>query len=243
MPAHAHLSIRGLGLNRGGRWLFRELAWEIPRGTFAAIVGPSGAGKSSLLKCLAALEPADEGGCAYHCSHGCGQCALGPAHSAREWQRQLGIVFQDYRLTANNSALANVLCGRLGRYPWWQTLAGFSRRDRHEALDLLAELGLDRCAPVRTCDLSGGEQQRVALARALFQQADLLLADEPVSNLDPLLAARVLEKLRAEAHEHGRTVLCVLHDPELVARFADEVLRIEPREAGTWQLSAPHARA
>ena len=241
MPAHAHLSIRDLGLNRGGRWLFRPLAWEIPRGIFAAVVGPSGVGKSSLLRCLAGLDPPDEGSCAYQCPHGCVHCARGPAHSAQGWQRQIGIIFQEYRLTANNSALANVLCGRLGRYSWWQTLAGFPHRDRTQAFDLLAELGLEQCASSRTSEISGGEQQRVALARALFQEPDILLADEPVSNLDPDLATRVLETLRAGAHERGRTILCVLHDPELVRRFADQVLRLDPGGPASWEITSPHA--
>lgn len=237
-----HLSIRGLGLNRGGRWLFRNLDYEIPRGSFTAIIGPSGAGKSSFLGCLAGLSTPDEGKCLYHCLDQCVGCTQGTAHAPVEWQRRIGIVFQDYRLIANNSPLSNVLCGRLGRYPWWRTFTGFSRQDRRAAMNLMENLGLAGCHRARTRQLSGGEQQRVAMARALFQEADLLLADEPVSNLDEALSLRVLERLRTEAREHQRTVLCVLHDPELVRRFADQVLHIGLDDHGRSRSSLPHGQ-
>src|SRR5687768_11432430 len=130
MSSAAHLSVRKLGLNRGGRWLFRELDWEIPRGTFAAIVGPSGAGKSSLLNCLAGLTAPDEGSCSV-------------LSDSNQSCRKLGVVFQDYRLAGNNNVLTNVLCGRLGRYSSWRTLTGFPKADRNAAMDLLDDLGLN----------------------------------------------------------------------------------------------------
>ncbi|HEY5705231.1 MAG TPA: ATP-binding cassette domain-containing protein, partial [Terrimicrobiaceae bacterium] len=84
----------------------------------------------------------------------------------------------------------------------------------------------------------GGEQQRAALARALFQEPEVFLADEPVSNLDPDLTCRVLEILRQQARQQSRTVVCVLHDQNLVDRFADVVVKLNPRHPERWTVRA-----
>ena len=148
------------------------------------------------------------------------------------FRKRLGIVFQNFLLIGNGTLLHNVLCGRLGRYPWWRTLAGFSRADRHEAFKTLDGLGLAGHVHRRAFEVSGGEQQRAALARALFQEPEMFLADEPVSNLDPDLTLRVLEILRAQTRQDSRTVVCVLHDQEMVERFADMVITLNPEPAG-----------
>lgn len=228
-PPAAHLSLRSLGLQRNGRWLFRNLTWEVPRGRVIAVVGGSGAGKSSLLSCLAGLLAPDEGELTYCCHRG-------NQHRARAYQRQIGIVFQHFALSLNSSLLHNVLCGRLGRYAWWQTLLGFSRAEKEEAWRLLVDLGLADYVHRRAAEVSGGEQQRTALLRALFQEPEILLADEPVSQLDTYLAGRVLGLLRQQAHVHGRTVICVLHDPNLVERFSDYALSLDPRDPEGWKI-------
>lgn len=224
-----HLRLRDLGLQRGGRWLFRNLSLTIPRGKFVAIVGPSGVGKTSLLSCLAGMLPASEGAVEYRCLQNC-------RHQPIDFQKKIGIIFQSFMLTPNNSVLANVLCGRLGRYPWWRTFAGFPSGDKREAALVLEDLGLGRCIRRWVAETSGGEQQRTAIARALFQQPEVFLADEPVSNLDVYLTGRVLGILRQEASVNRRTVLCILHSPELVDRFADVVLSLDPLQPQGWRL-------
>jgi ABC-type phosphate/phosphonate transport system ATPase subunit len=124
------------------------------------------------------------------------------------------------------SLLGNVLMARLGRYPWWKTLWSFPSEDQASALSLLDRLGIGSLAPRLAGEVSGGEQQRTAVARALFSESPLLLADEPVANLDEGHAARVLGMLRSHAHEHGAAVVCVLHHPEQAQGFADAVLTI-----------------
>lgn len=224
-----HLYLRNLGLQRGGRWLFRNVSVTIPRGKFVAIVGPSGVGKSSLLSCLAGMLRSTEGEIEYRCLRNC-------QHRPFDFQKKIGIVFQSYMLTPNNTVLSNVLCGRLGRYPWWRTLFSFPGADKQEACRILHDLGLGRCVRRWVAEVSGGEQQRTAIARALFQQPELFLADEPVSNLDVYLTGRVLGMLRQEASVNRRTVLCVLHTPELVERFADLVLSLDPVNPEGWRL-------
>jgi phosphonate transport system ATP-binding protein len=224
-------TLRGVGLKRRDRWLFRGMDLEIPRGKFLAVVGPSGAGKTSLLGCLAGSVAPSEGEVVFQCVQGC-------RHSPPDFRRRLGIVFQNFLLIRNGTLLHNVLCGRLGRYPWWRTIAGFPRSDRAEAFEILGHLGLAPYVYRRAAEVSGGEQQRAALARALFQEPEMFLADEPVSNLDPDLTLHVLEILRQQARRQSRTVVCVLHDQELVRQFADIVISLNPNQPERWTARA-----
>ena len=222
-----HLALRGLGLLRNERWLFRNLTLDVPRGKFIAVLGPSGVGKSSLLSCLAGLLTPTEGEITYCCEQDC-------LHKPADFQKRIGIVFQNLMLIQNSSLLNNVLCGRLGRHRWWQTLVRFPRHEREGAFQLLYDLGLAKDVYRWVAETSGGEQQRTAVARALFQEPEIILADEPVSNLDAYLTGRVLGLLRTHAQQHNRTVLCVLHNAQLVERFADFSLSLDPARKDGW---------
>ena len=225
-----HVSAYGLGIARGGRWLVHDMSWEVPRGAFVAVTGPSGAGKSSVLACLAGMLDPSAGGVRYHAVDRGRSC---PPAAMRG---RIGVVFQQLMLTANAPALTNVLCGRLGRYPAWRTALGFPRADRAAAREWLRALDLDRYAAKPVAILSGGEQQRVAVARGLFQEPEVLLADEPVSNLDPALGHRVLGMFREVAATRGCTVFCVLHSAELVRRYADYELALHPERLQGWTM-------
>ena len=144
-------------------------------------------------------------------------------------------VFQDLRLVPQATLLANVLMARLGRYRWWQTLWSFPPAERRAALAQLHELETGHLALRAARETSGGEQQRAAVARALFAGAPLLLADEPVANLNEELAGCVLQRLRCEAREHGALVICVLHHEDQVRQFADAALRLSPEFPNGWQ--------
>ena len=231
-----HLEIRDLGMQRNGKWLFRHLTWRVPRTSVVAIVGPSGVGKSSLLSCLAGFTKPTEGELSFCCNAGC-------FHDAPNYQKRVGIIFQNFLLSQNSSLLRNVTSGRLGRYPWWRTLVSLPRADKVEAVRLMRELGLGEYVHRRAADISGGEQQRTAIARALFQEPELLLADEPVSNLDADLCGRVLGILRQQAHEQMRTVMCVLHDAALVERFADYAISLDPTHPENWRVRKVNAAA
>jgi len=224
-----HVAARGLGLKRGDRWLFRGLDLDVPRGTFVAVVGPSGVGKSSFLACLAGLLEPTEGSVALH-------DRAGATHAPAAVRGATAVVFQNNLLVPTSSLLDNALCGRLGRHHWWQTVVGFPRADREEAYRILCDLGLGDKINRWVCETSGGEQQRTAIARALLQEPELYLADEPVSNLDTYLTGRVLGILRQEAAQRGRTVFCVLHNPDLVERFAELVLSFDTSGDGAWKL-------
>lgn len=225
----AQLFLSNVTVTRGNRTLIKNLNFSIPRGKFIAVVGPSGAGKTSLLHCLAGMVPIQEGQITYHCKNYC-------AHTPSSFRSKMGLVFQNLRLIRNASVLSNVLSGSLGRRSWWQTLLGFSSDDQVKATELIMRLELSSYAHQYVSKISGGEQQRTALARALMQEPEIILADEPVSHLDQRLAEQIVSFLRHETHQKGRTVLCILHDFNLVKQFSDLILFLDKKSPSNWRL-------
>lgn len=199
------VEVAGLELSRDGRSLFREMSWKLPPGSLLAITGPSGIGKTSLLTSLRGeLEPTT------------GNFSLGNSE-----RPTIGVIFQHLQLTEELSVLTNVLCGKLGVYHWWQTLFGFPDDDKQKAFEIISGLGLKDLVHKPVKHISGGEKQRTAVARVLLQYPDLILADEPTSNLDPGLADAVMTALKHTCNSNGRSVIAVLHDRSLVDKFAD----------------------
>ena len=209
---------RLLALKRGEKLLFEKMTWQLRRGKFLAVTGASGAGKTSLLACLGGIIAP----------------SAGEFRFAANGLRELGFVFQNFRLTANLSVLTNVLCGKLGAYNWRQTLFGFAFSERQKAFAILCELGLENLINRQTRKVSGGEQQRTAIARVLLQNSEIILADEPTSNLDADLAKKVLSLLRRQCAEKNGTVIAVLHDAKMVESFADYELKIGTEHENGW---------
>ena len=145
----------------------------------------------------------------------------GECHLNVESRSLVGTVFQHLRLTNELSVLTNVLCGRLGNYGWQRTLFGFTTSDRLQAFQIITELGIADLAHKPVKNISGGEQQRTAIARVLFQDPEIILADEPTSDLDPALSLKIMGMLRTLCREGEKTVVAVMHDRELVEEFAD----------------------
>jgi len=182
-----------------------EVSLGIARGSLAVVTGPSGSGKTTLLALLGALERPTRGQVLFDGKSlsGCSDVEL------TRVRRRVGFVFQDFSLIPHLSAGENITYPLIPR--------GVPRAERQRrARELLGRFGLeDRLAtPVR--DLSGGERQRVAAARALAGQPDVLLADEPTSNLDLEAGATLLAAIR-EMHAAGKTVVLSSHDPRVIA--------------------------
>ncbi len=192
----------------------------VKKGEFVCILGPSGAGKSTLMRCLLGLIPASAG------SARVADVDVTRARPPvlRRLRRQVGCIFQQFNLVGRLTVLENVLVGRLGYTGWAGTCRRFTRRDRELALLALERVGLLEKAWQRADTLSGGQQQRVAVARALCQQPQLVLADEPVSNLDPRLAEVILGYLRDINEREGVTTVVNLHTVELARAFGRRVV-------------------
>ena len=199
------------------------VSFVVDPGEFVALLGPSGAGKSTLFRCVTRLVAPDTGLVRVL---GRDISALG-GQELRLARRDVGLIFQQFNLIGRLSAMDNVLAGRMGHASTLRVmLRQFTRADRQLALAALDRVGLLERAGQRADSLSGGQQQRVAIARVLAQQARLLLADEPVSSLDPQSAENVLGILRNIARETGIAVVCALHQVDLARRYADRVVAL-----------------
>lgn len=198
--------------------LVRGVELSVEPGRFVAVIGPSGCGKSSLLYLLGLLDRPTSGSLLFD---GRDTVPLDGDARARLRLERFGFVFQFHFLLPEFSALENVLIPirRLGR------LSETEARERAGAM--LDSMGLAEQAAKTPDRMSGGQRQRVAIARALANDPSLVLGDEPTGNLDSVNSARVVEIFRALAHEQGRAVVCVTHDPE-VAAAADQ--RIHMRD-------------
>lgn len=191
---------------------------------FTAIIGPSGAGKSTLMRAMNGLVPISSGQVLID-----GQ-PLGKRGSIqlRQQQCQMGMVFQQFNLVRRLSALDNVLLGRMSQTNPFLGAFGFaSKDDRALALHLLERVGLADHAWQRADQLSGGQQQRVGIARALAQQPKVILADEPISALDPRSSHEVMEILRTIQEQDGIAVIANLHFLDTVRQYAQRVIGLQ----------------
>jgi phosphonate transport system ATP-binding protein len=211
--------------------VLRGVSLKVEQGEFIGIIGLSGSGKSTLLRCINRLIDASSGEIRIpHSFLGSDGDAtadvvkLGPKE-LRLWRRKVGMVFQQFNIVKRLLVMDNVLSGGLGYQPALPSvLRLFSKQEKRRALTNLKRVGLLDHAYKRADELSGGEQQRVAIARTLMQEPALILADEPVSSLDPKLSRVVLDILKRVCREDGITALVSLHTLELTREYADRVI-------------------
>ncbi|MEZ4583505.1 MAG: phosphonate ABC transporter ATP-binding protein [Caldilineaceae bacterium] len=200
-----------------------DVSFTVPAGQFCAIIGLSGSGKSTLLRCINRLIEPTSGRIIFD---GVDVTAANGAELRRA-RRRIGMVFQHFNLVHRSPVITNVLAGRLGyTSPVWSLINRFTNDDMAKARAQLDRVGLADKADNRADALSGGQQQRVGIARALMQDPRLILADEPVASLDPVLAHSIMRHLEEINQEDGVTVLCSLHFLDLVHAYADRVIAL-----------------
>lgn len=196
---------------------------ELAPGERVALIGLSGAGKTTLLRVLAAALRPQQGRVQLLGSE---PWASSPA-ALRRLRARIGLVHQSAPIPPRQRVVTAVLAGRLGRWPLWKALGSLLLpADPAGAHAELARLGLAERLYERCDRLSGGQLQRVALARVLYQQPDLLLADEPVSALDPALSELTVALLNEEARRRGVTLVASLHAVELALRHFPRIVGI-----------------
>jgi phosphonate transport system ATP-binding protein len=216
------LEVRNLTkIYEDGTVALREVSFQVEDGEFLVIIGLSGSGKSTLLRCINRLiEPT--GGEIYWNGR---NVTTADAAELRLVRRQIGMIFQQFNLVRRSTVLTNVLTGRLGyANPWSSLLHRFPAGDRQMAREALERVGIADQARKLARELSGGQQQRVGIARALMQSPQMILADEPVASLDPVLAHSILGYLEEINRNEKITVLCSLHYLDLVQRYAGRVI-------------------
>ncbi len=190
-----HLQVRYPGRTQDA---VQDVSLSLPKGQMGVLIGPSGCGKTTLLRAVAGLEKVQHGSVKM-----ADQLISSPQHHVPPEQRRIGMVFQDYALFPHLDVWHNVAFG-LAHWP----------KDQRQArvADMLALVGLHHVGRSHPHELSGGQQQRVALARALAPEPQLLLLDEPFSNLDIDLRERLAHELRDILKQAQTTALFVTHD-------------------------------
>ena len=216
------IHVRGLRKDYpGGSRALDGVDLDIAPGEFVALIGPSGAGKSTLLRCLNGLVIPTAGLVRIG-----DEAVTGAApETLRRVRARIGFVFQQFNLQRRLTVLENARLGGLARAGHWRSLVGwFTAAEISRAHAILTRVGLEGLADRRVDTLSGGQQQRVAIARALLQEPAVILADEPMSSLDPALAHTVMEFLRRINREDGITVVASLHVLELAQAYGRRVI-------------------
>ncbi|MCE1254439.1 MAG: phosphonate ABC transporter ATP-binding protein [Anaerolineae bacterium] len=210
-----------------GTQALKDVSFEVEEGEFLAVIGLSGSGKSTLLRCINRLIEPTSGSITWNGT----DVTAASGSEIRKIRRQIGMIFQQFNLVKRSSVFTNVISGRLGYLNTLQSLFQIiSPADRKLAMSNLEQVGLAEKAFVRADSLSGGQQQRVGIARALMQEPRLILADEPVASLDPVLAHSILKYLEQLNKERGITVICSLHFLDLVHRYATRAIALKDGE-------------
>ncbi len=204
-----------------GTQALTDVSFTVEDGEFLVIIGLSGSGKSTLLRCINRLVEPTAGRIIWNDR----DITAADQSELREIRREIGMIFQHFNLVKRSSVMTNVLSGRLGYTPpSWSLINRFRKADKERAMQALNRVGIPDKAKNRADELSGGQQQRVGIARALMQEPKMILADEPVASLDPVLAHSILGNLERINQEDKMTVICSLHFLDLVQRYATRVI-------------------
>jgi len=207
------LRVEHVSVAYGERPILNDVSFEVGAGEIYGIIGPNGAGKTTLVRAISGVVPLTSGRVWVA---GCDLQALKPAERAR----RVAVVPQARNLPPAFTGWELVL---LGRTPYLNWLGQVSPKDEQRARLAMERANALELADRRLGDLSGGEQQRLLLARALAQEAPLLLLDEPTTHLDLQYQVSILDTVRELTQNEGMAVVVVLHDLNLVARYADRV--------------------
>ena len=210
-----------------GKKLLDNISFKVKKGEFVGILGASGAGKTLTLRSLNGLLKPDSGSVIFKNELGekVNICTLSNK-KLRKVRQKIGVIFQGYHLVQRLSVLENVMIGRLGSITTFRSIFyGFTDAEAHEAMGALEKVNMEQLANNKVSSLSGGEKQRVGIARAIFQKPNLLLADEPISNLDPKNAKLIMKLIKPLAEEIP--VIGVFHQPEMTAKYCTRVIAIK----------------
>lgn len=200
-----------------------QVSLEIRQGEFVAIIGLSGAGKSTLIRTINKMIDITSGKLTVN---GIDVSAL-KGRALRKYRRKIGMVFQSFNLVSRISVISNVLTARVADLSLFRALFGlYRKKDKILALESLDKVGILDKAYIRADQLSGGQQQRVALARTLAQEPQIILADEPVAALDPVMAEVVMDDFKRINRDLNITVIINIHHVDLALQYADRIIGI-----------------
>ena len=206
-----------------GTEVLRGVSIVIEAGEFVVVLGKSGSGKSTLLRCINRLVEPTSGRIFLNDEEVTGASS----RHLRQLRKKIGMVFQQYNLVSSCSVQTNVLAGRLASVSTAASMLNiFSKADIKKSRQVLDRLGIVEKDLERADKLSGGQQQRVGLARALMQDPQLILADEPVSSLDPGTSRQIMNLLEDFNKQDGVAVICNLHLPSLAKEYGSRIIAL-----------------
>ena len=201
-----------------------DVSLTINDGDFVSIIGLSGAGKSTLLRAINRLNETTEGEIIINGE----SITKANKKELRKIRRHIGLISQQFNLVKRSTVQKNILSGKLGYYSTLKSILGiFSKEDYALCNEMLAKVGLSEKLHERCDNLSGGQQQRVSIARTLFQEADIVLADEPVASLDPVTSVEIMEELKMINETMGKTVIVNIHSVELAKQFSKRIIALQ----------------
>ena len=206
------IEVKHLRKTFGQHEVLKDISFSVETGEVLCIIGASGSGKSTLLRCLNLLETASGGEIIYH-----GQNIMDKKVSTAVYRTKIGMVFQQFNLFKNLSALANCMVGQIKVLNKSRAIA------EKTAMEYLDMVGMSQFIEAKPRQLSGGQQQRVAIARALSMEPEALLFDEPTSALDPEMVGEVL-KVMKDLAQRGHTMVVVTHEMGFARDVADRVI-------------------
>jgi phosphonate transport system ATP-binding protein len=215
------LIIKSLVKEFGNTKALDRLTLEIHDGEMVGIIGKSGAGKSTLLRLINRLIEPTSGSIQYNEIN----ISNLKGKKLKNWRSKCAMIFQQFNLIDRLDVLTNVLSGTLGNsFNILKLLKIYSNNEKIDALRHLHNLDLSDKALQRVETLSGGQQQRVAIARAMMQKPKILLADEPISSLDPKNSKVVMDDIRKINKEEGIMAICNLHSLEIAKEYCERII-------------------
>ena len=209
---------------KNGTKAMDHISLTIHDGEYLCIIGLSGAGKSTLLRSINRLNEISEGEILIDGK----SITKASKKELKQMRTHIGLISQQFNLVKRSTVQKNILSGKLGSYGTFKSIFGlFSKQEYALVNEVLAKVGLSEKLHSRCDELSGGQQQRVCIARTLFQEASIILADEPVASLDPVTSNKVLSDLHMINETMGRTVIVNIHSVELAKHYATRIIGLQ----------------
>ena len=211
------LSIKDLNVSFGTRDILKNISLEINRGKFTTIVGPNGSGKTTLLKSISKLINIEKN---VIYINGKDLKTI----NVKEMARQISVVPQNTDVTYEFTCYDVV---KMGRYPYVNRFKGETEEDIAIVENAMKKTNVEHLKDRFFTEISGGERQRVILAQAIAQEPDIMLLDEPISNLDPQYQIAILDTIKQLSLDEELTVVAVLHDLNFAAMYSDQIVLLK----------------
>lgn len=213
------LELKNISVAFDSNKVLSNLSLSINNGEIIALIGPSGAGKTTLINIVANIIQPDSGEMLID---GVPSISI---NNRKEYAKKIGVIRQQFDLINQLPVIHNVLAGRLNQWGVLKSILSLIRpQEKYLAKNALSRVGIIDKMFEKTANLSGGEQQRVALARLLVQNPEIVLADEPVSSLDPARANSILSLLVDLVKEENQTLIVSLHSVEYLKKYFTRVI-------------------